>query len=478
MFVGLDLGTTNIKALLVSDQGQVLARSAAPVGIDHTPEGGVEQDTEEIVSATISALSQLGSAEQRAGAQAIGVSSQGGAMQITDSAGTPLGSVIGWMDGRGGRYDAEATERLGRDWFVEHTGHARSCLSLGQLLRLRDQSPELLAEANRIGFVGDVIVSRLCGRAAHDATSLSIAWLYSPALRDADPDVLALVGVGANQLPSLLSVRSPAGGLLANVAEQTGLPTDIPVSPAVHDQYAAAVGCASVELGDVMIGAGTAWVLLANTDSLAPPVRDIAFVCTHVIRGLFGQMLSLVNGGSAFSWALKTLGLGKAAGDDIDALMAAVPASADGLRCTPTFAVGAGAEAGGAKLTHLRLSHTSGHVLRAVAEGLACELARHLGFLTEADLPVSRLIMTGGAAASSVTPQIIADITGVPLVCCTEADTSAFGAAVIAKGLVNAETDLAGVSRDMAPSARTLDPGDSRGVYQNLLTEYLAGRGE
>jgi xylulokinase len=478
MFCGIDLGTTNIKALLVSDGGEVLARSAAPVSINHTSDGGVEQDIDEIASATIAALSQLGSAEQRASVQAVGISSQGGALQITDSAGAPLGPVVGWMDGRGGRYDTEVTERLGRDWFVEHTGHARSCLSLGLLLRLRDQSPDVLAETNRIGFVGDVIVSRLCGRAAHDATSLSIAWLYSPTLRDADPDVLDLAGITMGQLPSLLSVRSSAGGLLASVAKQTGLSADIAVSAAAHDQYAAAVGCGSVELGDVMIGAGTAWVLLANTDHLAPPVRDVAFVCTHVIRGLFGQMLSLVNGGSAFAWALKTLGLGGAASDDIDALMASVPAGADGLRCTPTFAAGAGAEAGGADLTHLRLNHNPGHVLRAVAEGLACELARHLGFLTDAGIPVDRLILTGGAAAGSVTPQIIADIAGVPLVCCTEADTSAFGAAVIAKGLVNAETDLAGVSRDMAPPARTLDPGDSRGVYQGLLTEYLASRGE
>lgn len=477
MYCGIDLGTTNIKALLVDETGAVVARNGAPVDIRHTADGGVEQDIEAIWSATLEALSGLGSGEQRAAVKAIGISSQGGAMQITDSAGAPLGPVIGWMDGRGARYDADLNDRLGPEWFIQHLGHARSCLCLGQLLRLRSESPELLAKDNRVGFVGDIVVSRLCGRGAHDASSLSIAWLYNPSLGDADPDVLALAGISADQLPTLLGVRESAGGLLPAVAEQIGLPAGVPVSPAVHDQYAAAVGCGSVTVGDVMFGAGTAWVLLANTDRLAPPVRGEAFVCTHVIDGLYGQMLSLVNGGSAFAWAADTLSLADRSSHEIDALLAAAPAGSDGLRCTPTFAVGAGADTGGAQLTGMHLSHTPGHVLRAVLEGLVCELARTLGFLTVADLPPARLVMTGGATASNVTPQIIADITSLPLVCCGEPDTSAFGAAVIARSLIEADTDLAALSQRAAPAARTIEPGPNAAIYETILTEYLARRG-
>ncbi len=477
MFCGLDLGTTNIKALLADEAGQVVARSSSPVSIRHTPDGGVEQDIDEIWSATLTALNQLGNAEQRSAVRAIGISSQGGAMQITDADGKPVGPVIGWLDGRGGKYDAELTGRLGREWFVQHTGHARSCLCLGQLLRLRNEAPELLAPPNHVGFVGDTIVSRLCGRAAHDATSLSIAWLYNPSLRDADPDVLGLPGVEAEQLPALLPVSESASGLLEDVAQQTRLPGGIPVSPAVHDQYAAAVGCGSVHAGDVMFGAGTAWVLLATTDSLAPPVRNQAFVCTHVVDELYGQMLSMVNGGSAFSWVVETLGLSGKSSGELDAMMAHVPAGCDGLRCVPTLSVGAGA-AGGGSLAGVRLSHTGAHVLRAFAEGLACELARHLSFLTAASLSVNRLVMTGGAAASSVTPQIVADMTGLPISCCTETDTSAFGATVIARGLVETERNLATLSEQAAPAGRQHRPGRDRTVYEPMVAEYLARRGD
>ena len=458
MFIGLDLGTTNIKAVLVNTAAEVIARSGAPVGITHTPDGGVEQDIDEIWSATLQALKSLGAPEQRAAVQAIGISAQGGAMQISDAAGEPLAPVIGWMDGRGGRYDESLSAKRGSDWFIEHIGHAGSNLCLGQLLRLRDQHPELLAADNRIGFVGDVIVSRLCGRAAHDATSLSIAWLYNPTLRDADPEVLGLIGISNDQMPDLIGATDSAGGLLDVVAAETGLPAGIPVGPAVHDQYAAAGGSASVDGGDVMFGTGTAWVLLANTQRLAPPVEGIAFVCTHVIDGLFGQMLSMVNGGSAFAWAVDTLGLTDKSGEELDAMMADVPAGCDGLRCRPTLASGAGAEAGGGELTGLRLNHTPGHVLRAVAEGLSRELSRFLSYLTGAGMSVSRLVMTGGAAASSVTPQIVADETGLPLVASAEADTSAAGAAILARSLIETDVALAALSKQFAPARTTICP--------------------
>ena len=477
MFIGLDLGTTNIKALLVDEDGRVVARSSAPVGIVHAADGAVEQDIEEIWSATLAALRGVGSAHQRAAVRAVGISAQGGALQITAGDGQPIGAVISWLDGRGGPYNEQLNANPGREWLIQHTGHARSNLSLGQLMRLREQSPELLAPPNRIGFVGDVIVSRLAGRAAHDATSLSIAWLYNPAIKDADPDVLELVGISADQLPDLLGLREPAGGLLPSVAEETSLPAGVPVSPAVHDQYAAALGSGSIHLGDVMLGAGTAWVLLAATDRLMPPVIDAGFVCTHVVEGLFGQMLSMVNGGSAFAWAAELLGLADKSGGELDEIMQSVPPGADGLLLRPTLTAGGGehlpAGANGC-LAGITLSHRPAHVLRAAAEGLACELTRYLGFLTAGGIELKRLIMTGGAAGSSVTPQIVADMTALPLVTCTEADTSAFGAATIARGLVETDTGLADLAAGAAPPSRAVMPGKDAPLYQQLFEKYLA----
>ena len=406
LFVGLDLGTTNVKAVVADPGGRVLAESSALVQLRHVGDGGIEQDIEEIFQAAISVLRAAAGGVDAAQIAALGVSSQGGAMQILDADGRSAAAVISWLDRRGAPYDEALTAKLGGAWFGPRIGHGRSAVAAGQLLRLRHEAATLLDPPHRVGFVGDTIVGRLCGRAAHDGTSCSIAVLYNPWRRDYDPELLQRLGVPANVLPDLLSPRVPAGGLRPEIARETGLPAGIPVSTAIHDQYAATLGTGAVRPGDVMFGAGTAWVLLAVSDRLAPPVLDGAFACTHVVEGLYGQLLSLGNGGTAFAWALGLLGLERESAEEIDRLMASVPAGSDGLCFWPLLIPGAAGLEPGTKgrFLGLQLSHRRAHVLRAVVEGLAYELARYLRFLLDAGIRLDRLIMTGKASASRVTP--------------------------------------------------------------------------
>ena len=471
MLLGLDLGTTNVKALVVERDGGIAARGSAPVGLIHVGADGVEQDIEEIWSATLSAIAQAGAGCDLGAVEAVGVSAQGGAMQVLDGDGRPAGRVISWLDGRGRPFDREITRELGGAWFAEHTGHGSSGISIGQILRLREEDGEL---PRRIGYVGDVIVSRLCGRGAHDATSLSIAMLHNPSLGTMDPELLGRLGLDAGQLPDLLPPRELAGPLRASVAREMGLPSGIPVSAAIHDQYAAALGGGAVAPGDVSFGAGTAWVFLAATDRLAGPAIPAAFVCTHVAEGLYGQMLSLGNGGSSLTWAL---GLAGVDGEAVDAILETAPAGCDGLRFWPFLAAmnPAGLAPGTpGRLDGLRLLHDAAHVVRAVVEGLALELTRYLGFLTDAGIEVGRLVMSGGAAASRVTPQIIADATGLPLACTTESEMSALGAAILARGLVEPGVALADLARAMAPPVRAVAPGPDAELYRRLFDDYVA----
>ncbi len=477
MFLGLDLGTTNIKAVLVDEEGRILARGAAPVRLMHVGRDGIEQDIDEIWSATLLALQRLSEAGDVSRVKAMGVSAQGGAIQLLDGEGRTLGRVISWLDGRGRPYDLDAVRKFGKEWFADHIGHGRGSACFGQWFRLRKEHPELLRRPNRIGFVGDVIVFRLCGAYAHDATSLSLAMMYNPRLRAADPEMLRLLDVGEDQLPRLMSARTPAGGLVEEVAARTSLPPGIPVSPAVHDQYAAALAAAVVHPGDVMFGAGTAWVLLAATDELTRPVTDSALVCTHVVQGLYGQMLSLTNGGSSFGWAKEVLGLTQKSGEELDAMIESVPPGSGGVRFWPLLAPGGGAGlvAGTrGRLMGLQLGHKASHILRAVAEGLALELGRYLRMLTEAGIELERLVMCGGAAMSRTTPQLVADATGLPVACATEPEMSALGGAVIARGVAEPNADFVWLSEVMTAAVRVFEPGSNAAFYKGLLEEYIA----
>ncbi len=479
MFLGIDLGTTNVKAVLCEAGGAVVGRGSAPLQLIHIGAVGIEQDIEEIRAATVSVVRAALAGARAGDVRAVGVSAQGGAMQLVDPDGRPIERVISWMDGRGRPYGAALTARLGSEWFAERTRHGAG-LAVGQLLRLREERPDLMApgpsaRAYRIGFVGDVIVRGLCGRAAHDATSLALTLLHNPSLGTADPDLLRELDLTEADLPDLLPAREPAGPLTTETARATSLPAGIPVSPAIHDQYAASLGCGAVNAGDVMFGAGTAWVLLAVSDELTQPVTPGAFICTHVVDGLCGQIVSMVNGGSSFDWARGLMGLADAGPRQLDSLLAGVRPGAEGARFLPLLAPGGGSGlAGGTngRLSGLRLSHRPAHVLRAVVEGLCLELTRYLRIVTDAGIAVDRLVMCGGAAAGRVTPQILADATGVPVACCTETDTSAFGAAVLARALVEPDADLAALSREMSPASKAFEPGPDKGVYREMFEEY------
>jgi sugar (pentulose or hexulose) kinase len=475
VYLGLDLGTTNIKALIVTDDGRIVARGSVPVSLKHTPDGGIEQNIEEIWRSTLSAIWLAGRDADLAAVRAIGVSSQGGAVQVRTCDGGCVGPVISWMDARGAPFDEQFQRRVGSDWLTPRVGHGESNMAVGQVLRLRQSDPTLLELPNTLGFVGDTIVQRLCGRAAHDASSLSICCLYNPSLRQADPDVLEHLGLRSEQLPDLLLSREPASVLDTGIASQTGLPEHIPVSPAIHDQYAAALGCGAISAGDVMFGAGTAWVLLAIADHLVAPVVPSAWVCDHVVPERWGQLLSLVVGGSAFKWALDMLGMTQAPPAKIDELIDSVPPGSDGLRLWPFLdAIGGPDRPSAGSLRGLRLSHGRGHLLRATIEGLCFELARQLGWLEKGGCPVRRLILCGGAAKSRCTPQIVADVTGWPVTCPAEAEISAFGASILARAMIERSASIEDLCSQMIGRTREIQPSDATTAYEAMVQEYVA----
>jgi len=398
----------------------------------------------------------------------VGVSAQGGATQVLNAKGRPVGPVTSWLDGRGRGY----VEAFRRELPEEAAPRLRGA-GVGHLLRIRAEEPERLRPPFGVGFVGDVVVGRLCGRRAHDITSAALALPLLQDLSGVDLDVMARLDVGQRELPDLLPPRTPAGALLPEAAELTCLPAGIPVSAAVHDQYAAALGCGAVRPGDVMFGAGTAWVLLAVSERATPGARG---VCRHLVEGLYGHLTSMVNGGSAFGWAVELFGLQGRGTEELDDLLESAPAGADGVRFRPHLASGGARLARGSagRLDGLRLAHEGRHVLRAVVEGLAFELARYLRFWTDAGMRVERLVMCGRAAASRVTPQVVAEATRTPVDCCSEPDTSAFGAAILARGLVEPDAGLDELARQMAPDVRSFEPGPLSGLYRELASEYAA----
>ena len=478
MLLGLDLGTTNIKAGASKTDGTLVGIGSTPIDLIHGPDGLAEQDIEQIWSATLNSIRQLANHVDLSEIKSIGISSQGGAMQILDANGNPRSKVIGWLDGRGLQQDKALVERQGSEWFAQRIGHGKSGMAIGQLLRLQDEKHEVLHPPYRVGFVGDIIVDRLCGRPVHDGTSCGLTLLYNPQLRTYDPDVLKILGLNQSQLPVIQQANLPAGALRSEISAETGLTAGIPVSCAVHDQYAAALGTGVIRPGNVMFGAGTAWVLLPMSDRLAPPVVNSAYVCHHLFKGVYGQILSLHTGGSAVSWARRFLNLSSITDQELDPLLKEIPPGSTGVQFWPFVTAGGTArlkESITGRFSGLQLSHTPIQAMRSVIEGLAFELRRHLDILREAQMPLSDLTMCGGAARSSVTAQMVSDISQLPVHCSAVAEGSMFGAVIMARGLIEPEKSLDELSLEMVPTAEAIYyPGVQSPIYEPFYRDYLA----
>jgi xylulokinase len=406
-YLGLDLGTTNVKVLLAGLTGKVVSEGSAGVVRYDTSDGGVEQDIYQIWQATCDAIKKAVSGFDTAEIQAVGVSSQGGALQPLDENGTPLGRVISWLDTRGAEYDKKLTAELGADFFREHIGHGKSIIAPGQILRLKAERTEYFAQIKHFAFVGDVIVGMLTGTRGHDATSLSICCLLNPQTGKADGAILERLGINESQLPKLFSADQLVGQITESAAGLTGLKPGTPVGPAIHDQYAAAIGAGAINSGDMCLATGTAWVLLAITDRLTPPIIDDAFVCPHLYDGLYGQMVSLGIGGSEIQLAMKQIGYEKINLELIDSLLEKA-------------------------INQPGLNKPADLVYETVVN-LSKLLAKQFGLMRNVRINPRRIILTGPAAASRFTPQIIEKVIGLKVECFNEASTSAYGAAVLAQ---------------------------------------------
>ena len=151
------------------------------------------------------------------------------------------------------------------------------------------------------------------------------------------------------------------------------------------------------------------------------------------------------------------------------------PPGSEGVRCwpfmTPFGASGLEPNTAGC-LAGLQLSHRAPQLLRAVVEGLAFELNRHLDFVRARGQTVERLVLGGGAAGSRVTPQIVADVTGVPLRCHAGVEASLVGAVVLARGLTEPGVSLKALAEAMRPVTHEVRPGKDRAVYEAGYRRY------
>lgn len=196
------------------------------------------------------------------------------------------------------------------------------------------------------------------------------------------------------------------------------------------------------------IGTGTAWVLTATTEKLVAPFVDGAYICNHPAGG-GGQLASLNTGGSAISLAMEKIGESEFTSQRVDELINSAPVGCDGLKCV---------ELTNTKITFASENsrHTPGHYVRAVVEGLAEKLREYLQKFSLGGFTANRLIMCGKVSTSGPVSQIVADVTGLPVICLSESDVSAYGATIIAASLGGSKNTLKSNAEKLGLNSKTI----------------------
>ncbi|QXC59583.1 hypothetical protein KSP35_14455 [Aquihabitans sp. G128] len=435
--IGIDIGSTNVKAVLVDDDGTGLAHASRGVAWDRSPVG-VELDADALWLALLAALVELGAQagpSGLAGVGSIGVCGQYSSIVPVDADGKPLAPMRLYLDTRGTphcRAMLARHEDAFLTWIERHPiPPMGGGLSLGHLLAFQLDEPAVHAATAAYLEPVDYVTTRLTGRTTATQGSMFAAQLVDNRVLGQvayDDELVALAGVDRSRLPELVAPDAVVGTVLAAVAEQVGLPADVSVVAGMTDSHAAALATGADVVGRIGIAIGTTGVVLDTTDHLGldldhevlamPGVRPGEYL-VWAENGLAGRAVEHVL--SRFVHADDALGDHRV--DDpfagFDDALAASPPGAGGVRFLPWLSGSMAPQAdpsvrGG--FVGVSLDTDRVDLVRATVEGVAHNLRWLVGPVEAfSGHAATEVVLAGGAARSPGWCQVLADVLGRPV---------------------------------------------------------------
>ena len=433
-FLGIDLGTSAVKALLVDERQSVRATAQAPLATTRPAPLASEQDPAawwEAVGAALDALAAWHPREM-AGVTALGLAGQMHAALLLDASDRALRPAMLWNDGRA---EAEAAELNGAGLAPALGVPAMAGLTAPKLLWLARHEPDVLARARSLLLPKDLIRLHLTGERATDASDAAGTWLLDQATRRWSGPAVAACGIDPAILPPLLEGTAPTGRLRPELARRFGLPPGITVAAGGGDTPCGGLGVGAVEDGRAYVSLGTSAQVFAATSAYRPAPEAMVHAFCHAVPGRWYQMAALLNGASVLDGIARLLG-----GADIPALLAEAEAGFSGpsrLLVLPYLA--------GERTPHddphargvvfgLTPDTTRAELVQAALEGVAFALADGRDALAAAGTRVSAAGFIGGGARSVFWARIIAAALGTELHLYRDgARGPAFGAARLAR---------------------------------------------
>ncbi len=437
-FLGIDTSTTSSKALIMDEQGNVLAVASSPHTL-HTPKPlWSEQNPQEWWEAVAASIR---SALQRADVRgdeiaAVGLTGQMHGLVLLDSEGRVLRPAILWNDQRTQSQCDEIHQRIGKETFIHITGNvALTGFTAPKILWVQENEPEVYVRARHVLLPKDYIRYKLTDAYAMDKADGAGTVLFDLQKRDWSEEVLAALEIPRAWMPQTYEGPEFTGYVTEEAASLTGLKAGTPVAAGGGDQAAQAVGMGVVEPGIVGLTVGTSGVVFATTPApLVEPEGRLHAFC-HAVPDRWHFMGVMLSAAGSLQWYRDTLAP-QMSFDDLLIEAESTPAGSEGLQFLPYLSgertpypdpLARGAFIG------LTLRHSRAHMTRAVLEGVAFGLKDSFTLIKHAGLgAITQVRASGGGTKGALWRQILASVLEAELVTLNTTEGAAYGAALLA----------------------------------------------
>ena len=447
IFLGIDVGTSSTKSIAIDETGKILAEASASYPLSHPQPLWSEQDPYDWWAATIKTLQSVLSQSQvrPSEVRAIGLSGQMHGSVFLNQEREVIRPAILWNDQRTADECQEIEQRAGgrRQLISLVANPALTGFTAPKILWLRNHERRNYDRIRHVLLPKDYIRYRLTGEMATEVSDASGTLLLDVAARDWSRKLLSKLDIDPLWLPACYESEEVTGQLTAAVAAQLGLSTEVLVVGGAGDCAANAIGNGVVRSGLLASSLGTSGVMFVHSDEIQIDPDGRLHTFCHAVRGKWHLMGVTLSAAGSLEWFCQQLVEVAQAGrknvSDLYAMLtaeaSAVPTGSDGLFFLPYLA--------GERTPHadplargsfvgLTLSHTRGHLARAIMEGVAYSLRDCLQLVHELEVPVRQIRAGGGGAKSDLWRQIEADVFGQKVVTLQAEQGPAFGVALLA----------------------------------------------
>ncbi|RNM20637.1 xylulokinase [Dickeya undicola] len=445
MYIGIDLGTSGVKAILLRENGDVAASHSVPLSVSRPHPLWSEQDPQAWWQATDAALTGLAAQQTLQDVRAIGLTGQMHGATLLDAKQRVLRPAILWNDGRSAAQCQQLEQQVPDARRI--TGNLMMPgFTAPKLKWIQQHEPDIFRQIDKVLLPKDYLRWCLTGDFASDMSDAAGTLWMDVAQRDWNDALLTACGLHRSQMPALFEGNQITGQLRSDIAARWGMST-VPVVAGGGDNAAGAIGVGLYQAGQAMLSLGTSGVYFAVSNGfLSNPQRAVHSFC-HALPNSWHLMSVMLSAASCLDWAARLTHA-----DSVAALLAEAEQANKDETATPVWFLPYlsgertphnNPQAKGAfwGLTH---SHGRAALARAVLEGVGFALADGMDALHATGLEPQQVTLIGGGARSAYWRQMLADISGKTLEYRTGGDVGpALGAARLAQIALNPATPLA-----------------------------------